>query len=168
MLLISVATFVIGYSSVLLADFFFQIDFRFWFVGIKAMNLMQFQIMLVYLVPFTAFFVLALRALHGGLSVDGDSRTKQYSSNILALMGGFLVFLILQYGSLFLTGFLLTPGQPLNTIVMLQFVPLLTIVGVISTYTYRRTASYLPGACINGLFVSCNVVAGQATQFPGN
>lgn len=168
MLLISLITVAIGYSAVSLADFFFQIDFRFWFVGIKAMNLMQFQIMLVYLVPFTVFFLLALRALHGGLSVDGDSTAKQYASNILALMGGFLAFLILQYGSLFMTGFLLTPEQPLNTIVMLQFVPLLTIVGVISTYTYRRTASYLPGAFINALFVSCYVVAGQATQFPVN
>lgn len=165
MLLISLATVASGYSAVLLADFFFQIDFRFWFVGVKPLNLMQFQIMLVYLAPFTVFFLLALRALHGGLSVAGDSRAKQYASNILALMGGFLVFLILQYGSLFLTGFLLTPRQPLNTIVMIQFVPLLTIVGIISTYAYRRTASYLPGAFINALFVSCYVVAGQATQF---
>ncbi len=168
MLLISLATVASGYSAVLMADFFFQIDFRFWFVGIKPLNLMLFQIMLVYLLPFTVFFLLALRALHGGLSVAGDSPAKQYASNILALMGGFLVFLILQYGSLFLSGFLLTPAQPLNTIVMLQFVPLLTIVGVISTYTYRRTASYLPGAFINALFVSCYVVAGQATQFPVN
>ena len=168
MLLISLATVASGYSAVLLADFFFQIDFRFWFVGIKPLNLMLFQIMLVYLLPFTVFFLLALRALHGGLSVARDSPAKQYASNILALMGGFLVFLILQYGSLFLSGFLLTPAQPLNTIVMLQFVPLLTIVGVISTYTYRRTASYLPGAFINALFVSCYVVAGQATQFPVN
>lgn len=168
MLLISLATVAIGYSAVLLADYFFMIDFRFWFVGVKALNLMQFQIMLVYLAPFTVFFLLALRALHGGLSVQSDSRATQYASNILALMGGFLVFLILQYGSLFLTGFLLTPQQPLNTIVMLQFVPLLTIVGIISTYTYRRTASYLPGAFINALFVSCYIVAGQATQFPVN
>lgn len=165
---LSVATFGIAYTAVLLADFFFQIDFRFWFVGIKAMNLLQFKIMLAYLLPFTVFFVLALRALHGGLSVEGDSVIKQYASNVLALMGGFLAFLLLQYGSLFSTGFLLTPNEPLNTIVMLQFVPLLTIVGIISTYTYRRTASHLPGAFINALFVTSYVVAGQATQFPIN
>ena len=81
-------------------------------------------------------------------------------------MGGFLAFLSLQYGSLFLRGTLLTPAESLNTIVMIQFVPLLTIVAIISTYTYRRTASYLPGAFINALFVSWYIVAGQATQFP--
>jgi len=167
-LLISLATVGIGYAAVLLADFFFQIDFRFWFVGVKPLNLMQFQIMLSYLLPFTLFFVLALRALHGGLSVAGDSAARQYAGNLFALMGGFLIFLLLQYGSLFGTGFLLTPAEPLNTIVMIQFVPLLSIVAILSTYTYRLTASWLPGAFLNGLFVSWYVVAGQATQFAVN
>ena len=165
---LSLGVILVAYSAVLLADFFFQIDFRFWFVGIKAMNLMQFQIMLVYLIPFTAFFLLALRALHAGLTVRGDSAGQQYATNIIALMGGFFLFLVAQYAALFLTGSLLTPNQPLNTIVMIQFVPLLTIVGIITTYTYRRTASYVPGALICGLFVSWYIVAGQATQFPVN
>lgn len=167
-LLISLATVGIGYVAVLLADFFFQIDFRFWFVGIKPLNLMQFQIMLSYLLPFTAFFVLALRALHGGLSVRGDSVMRHYGGNLFALAGGFLIFLLLQYGSLFVTGFLLTPSEPLNTIVMIQFVPLLAIVAILSTWTYRLTASWLPGAFVNALFVSWYVVAGQATQFAVN
>lgn len=166
MLLISLASVAIGYIAVLLAQYFFLVDFRFWFVGVKALSLTQLQIMLVYLLPFTGFFVLALRALHNGLTVASDSRLQQYGSNVLALMGGFLAFLSLQYGSLFLRGTLLTPAESLNTIVMIQFVPLLTIVAIISTYTYRRTASYLPGAFINALFVSWYIVAGQATQFP--
>ena len=161
---IALATVGIGYLAVLAADFFFKVDFRFWFIGVKAMNLHQFQIMLGYLLPFTLFFVLTLRALHAGLSVKGDSRWRQFSSNSLALMGGFLVFLTLQYVSLFGRGVLLTPTEPLNTIVMIQFVPLLLIVVIISTYTYRRTASYLPGAFISALFVSWYIVAGQATQ----
>jgi len=161
---VALATVGIAYLAVLAADFFFKIDFRFWFVGVKAMSLTQFQIMLVYLLPFTLFFVLTLRALHAGLSVAGDSRLLHFGSNSLALMGGFLVFLILQYASLFLRGILLTPAEPLNTIVMMQFVPLLLIVAIISTYTYRRTASYLPGALISALFVSWYIVAGQATQ----
>jgi pimeloyl-ACP methyl ester carboxylesterase len=166
--LLVLATTGIGYASALLADFLFQVDFRFWFVGFKLLSLTQFQIMLAYLLPFTLFFVLALRALHGGLSVAGDSAARQYASNLFALMGGFLLFLLLQYGSLFLTGFLLTPAQPLNTIVMMQFVPLLAMVAVLSTYTWRRTGSWLPGALLNGCVVSWYVVAGQATQFAVN
>jgi pimeloyl-ACP methyl ester carboxylesterase len=166
--LLVLATTGIGYASLLLADFLFQIDFRFWFVGFKLLNLIQFQIMLAYLLPFTLFFALALRGLHAGLSVAGDSAARQYAGNLFALMGGFLAFMLLQYGSLFLTGFLLTPAEALNTIVMMQFVPLLTMVAVLSTFTWRRTGSWLPGALLNGLVVSWYVVAGQATQFAVN
>jgi pimeloyl-ACP methyl ester carboxylesterase len=153
-----------GYLALLLADFFFKVDFRFWFVGLKLLSLTQFQIALVYLVPLFVFFVLAGRALHGGMSVAGDSAARQYLGNAAIMAGGFFVFLLLQYGSLFLRGILLTPAEPLNTIVMIQFVPLLLIISVISTCAWRHTGSYLPGALINTLWVSWYVVAGQATQ----
>jgi hypothetical protein len=52
----------------------------------------------------------------------------------------------------------------LNTIVAIQFVPLLAMVAIISTFTWRRTGSSLPGALICGLFVTWYIVAGQATQ----
>lgn len=167
-ILLGLATIAIAYCAVLLADFFFMIDFRFWFVGVKALSLTQFKIMLVYILPFTAFFLVTLRGLHLGLSVEGDSAKRQYLSNSLALMGGFFAFLVAQYANLFLRDSLLTPVEALNTIVMIQFVPLLLIVAVISTFTYRRTASYIPGALINAFFVSWYIVAGQATQFPVN
>ena len=46
-----------------------------------------------------------------------------------------------QYGSLFSTGLLFTPKEPLNTIVAIQFVPLLATFGAIAAITYRRTNS---------------------------
>lgn len=162
--LIALATVGIGYLAVLAADFLFKIDFRFWFVGVKRLGLQQFQSMLVYLAPFILFFVLILRGLHGGLSVAGDRPLRHYTSNALILAGGFAGFLVLQYGSLFARGVLLTPAEPLNTIVMIQFVPLLLIVSIIATFTYRRSGSHLPGAFICALFVSWYIVAGQATQ----
>lgn len=163
-LLFALVTVLIGYVSLMLADYFFKVDFRFWFVGLKLLSLDQFQTMLMYLLPFTLFFILSLRALHGGLSVAGDSRRNQYVSNASVMAGGFVVFLILQYASLFTGGQLLTPAEPLNTIVMIQFAPLLLMVSVISTCAWRHTGSYVAGALINGLWVSWYIVAGQATQ----
>lgn len=161
---LSVATVAMGYLAVLLAKWLWLVDFRFWFVGLKALSASQWQILPVYLLPFTFFFVLTLRALHGGLAVQGDTPLRTCLSNVAALAGGFGLFLALQYASLFLTGYLLTPDEPLNTIVMIQFVPLLTMVAIISSHAYRRTGSYLAGAFINALFVSWYIVAGQATQ----
>jgi hypothetical protein len=164
-LLIALATVAIAYFAVLVASFLFLIDFRFWFVGVKALSLTQLKMVPVYLLPFTVYFLLTLRSLHLGMSVDGDRPVQAYLANAFVLMGGFLLFLLAQYFWLFTTGALLTPDEPLNTIVMIQFVPLLLIVSLISTFCFRRTASPVPGALISGLFVTWYVVAGQATQF---
>ena len=166
---IAVATVAIGYAALWLADLAFKVDFRFWIVALKLMSAKQALIFLIYLVPFTAFFVVALHVLHRNFSTMAAGRAGLYLTNILALTSGFIVLLVLQYGTLWLTGKLFNPLPdpgfvPLSTIVAIQFVPLLAICAVVATFTWRRTGSSLPGALICGLFVTWYVVAGTATQ----
>ena len=166
---IAVASVAVGYAALWLADLAFKIDFRFWIIAVKLMNAKQFVIFLIYLIPFTAFFVVALHVLHRNFSTMETPRLTLYLTNILALTFGFIVLLALQYGTLWLTGKLFNPLPdpgfvPLSTIVAIQFVPLLAIVAVIATFTWRRTGSSLPGALISGLFVTWYIVAGTATQ----
>jgi pimeloyl-ACP methyl ester carboxylesterase len=166
---IAVASVAIGYAALWLADLAFKIDFRFWIVALKLMSAKQFLIFLIYLVPFTAFFVIALHVLHRNFSTMAAPRGALYLTNILALTLGFIVLVGGQYAILWLTGKLFNPLPdpgfvPLSTIVAIQFVPLLAICAVIATFTWRRTGSSLPGALICGLFVTWYVVAGTATQ----
>lgn len=168
---IALASVAVGYAALWLADLAFKIDFRFWIVALKLMSAKQFLIFLIYLIPFTAFFVVALHVLHRNFSTMDAPRGALYLTNILALTFGFIVLLVLQYGTMWLTGKLFNPVPdpgfvPLSTIVAIQFVPLLAIVAVIATFTWRRTGSSLPGALIAGLFVTWYVVAGTATQVP--
>jgi hypothetical protein len=168
-ILIALATIIVGYGALWLADLVFKIDFRFWIVALKLMNAKQFLIFLIYLVPFTAFFVIALHVLHRNFSTMGAPRGALYLTNILALTLGFIVLLVLQYGTLWLSGQLFNPLPdpgfvPLSTIVAIQFVPLLAICAIIATFTWRRTGSSLPGALICGVFVTWYIVAGTATQ----
>src|ERR1700676_4170971 len=166
---LALSTIIVGCVAVWVADFAFKIDFRVWIVALKLMSAKQFLIFLIFLVPFTAFFVIALHLLHRNFSTLAAGRAGLYLTNILALTLGFIVLLGLQYGTLFLSGKLFNPLPdpgfvPLSTIVAIQFVPLLAIVAVIATFTWRRTGSSLPGALISGLFVTWYVVAGTATQ----
>ena len=168
-ILIALATVLAGYAALWLADLAFKIDFRFWIVALKLMSARQFAIFLIYLVPFTAFFVIALHLLHRNFSTMATGRVALYLTNILALTLGFIVLLALQYGTLWIGGKLFNPLPdpgfvPLSTIVAIQFVPLLAIAAVISTFTWRRTGSSLPGALISGVFVTWYIVAGTATQ----
>ncbi|OKO76626.1 alpha/beta hydrolase [Bradyrhizobium sp. NAS96.2] len=166
---IAVISVAVGYAALWLADLAFKIDFRFWIVALKLMSAKQFLIFLIYLIPFTAFFVVALHVLHRNFSTMDAPRGALYLTNILALTLGFIVLLVLQYGTMWLTGKLFNPVPdpgfvPLSTIVAIQFVPLLAIVAVIATFTWRRTGSSLPGALIAGMFVTWYIVAGTATQ----
>jgi pimeloyl-ACP methyl ester carboxylesterase len=166
---IAVITAAVGYAALWLCDLALKIDFRFWIVALKLMNAKQFLIFLIYLVPFTAFFVIALSVLHRNFSTLKAPRAALYLSNVLALTLGFMVLLVLQYLALWLAGQLFNPLPdpgfvPLSTIVAIQFVPLLAIVAVIATFTWRRTGSSLPGALISGIFVTWYIVAGTATQ----
>jgi hypothetical protein len=163
-MVISMLTISVGYAALAAVDFLFKVDFRFWVVALKLMSPTQVRYFFVYLVPFVAFFLVITHGMHAGLSVKSDSAAKQYLCNVAALSLGFLVFLAVEYIPLFVNGQLFTPSEPLNTIVAIQFLPLLAICAVISTFTYRRTNSYLPGALIAALLVTWYVVAGQATQ----
>jgi hypothetical protein len=168
-ILIAIATIIVGYVVLWLADVAFKIDFRFWIVALKLMSAKHFVIFLIYLVPFTAFFVIALHVLHRNFSTMAAGRGALYLTNIFALTLGFIVLLALQYGALWLTGKLFNPLPdpgfvPLSTIVAIQFVPLLAIVAVIATFTWRRSGSSLPGALICGALVTWYIVAGTATQ----
>jgi pimeloyl-ACP methyl ester carboxylesterase len=168
-ILIAILSVAAGYAALWLADLAFKIDFRFWIVALKLMSAKQFLIFLIYLIPFTAFFVIALHVLHRNFSTMAAGRGALYLTNILALTLGFIVLLGLQYGILWISGRLFNPlPDPgfvaLATIVAIQFVPLLAIVAVIATFTWRRSGSSLPGALICGIFVTWYVVAGMATQ----
>ena len=166
-ILIAVITVAIGYGSLTLADVLFKIDFRFWVVALKLLSPAQFRYVLAYLIPFTAFFAIALRALQANLMVQGDSAAKQYATGVGAMALGFALFLAAEYIPLFTADHLPIPAEALNAIVSIQFLPLMAIVGLISVFTWRRTNSYLPGALICGLFVTWYIVAGTAVQFRG-
>ncbi|MEJ2443846.1 MAG: alpha/beta fold hydrolase [Exilibacterium sp.] len=165
-IILAVWVFAIAYAAVAMADFFFEVDFRIWFIAFKVMSHAQAAAFAVYLLPFVIFFVVALRSLHVALAVSTDSAVVQYLANIAALAAGFVVFLLMQYGLLF-SGH--KPVQfhifdPLRLIISINFVPLMIFVAVVSTFAYRHTGRYLPGALICAAFVTWYMVVGQATQ----
>jgi hypothetical protein len=153
-----------GYLALLLSDFLFKTDFRFWVAALKLLSPRQFAWFLAYVVPLTLCLLVMLRALLR-LAVKGDGALRQYATVIGALAGGFLLFLVAQYGFLFLNGALPVPEEALNAIIAIQFLPLMAMIGAIAVFTWRRTNSPLPGAVIAGIVVSWYIVAGTAVQF---
>jgi hypothetical protein len=48
---------------------------------------------------------------------------------------------------------------------MFQFLPIFTMVALVSTYYFRKTGHIFVGSFINAMLITWIVVAGQATHF---
>ncbi len=165
---IAAATIAVGYLSLVIVDAVFKVDYRFWVLGLHPLDGRHALMAIPYALLWGVYFLVALRAMAANLAVKGEGFIVQSGAWKLAAALGFLVLLIVEYSTLFRTGFLFTPTEPLNTIVAIQFVPLLAVIGAIAAITYRRTNSYVPGALICALLLSWYVTAGTATHwYPG-
>ena len=163
---IAIVTALVCYGALALVGAAYDVDARFWIVALKLMSATQMKIFAVYILPFTVFFVLAMRSMHATLSVEGQGAFSQYVWNALSQVLGLFLVLGLLYAALFATGGLPLPDLALFAIVGLPFIPVLTFTAIFSTFAWRRTNSYLPGAFFGAIFVTWMVVAGQATQVP--
>jgi dienelactone hydrolase len=165
---VAAMTIAMTYLSLLIVDALFKVDYRFWIVGLKPLSFARAAHLPAYFLLWSVFFLITLRGLAAHIAIRGERLIWAWTWAKLAMAGGFFVFVAWQYGTLFATGFLATPDEPLNTIIAIQFVPLLAIIGVIGAFTYRRTNSYVPGALICALLISWYVTAGTADHWaPG-
>lgn len=159
-----------AYLLLAISGWLFTIDFRFWVVAVKEMSPLHFRIFLSYLLPFTLFFLILSTALHGQMrqdKADGSSvsLTRAIWTNVILLAGGFVIFLLVQYIPFVMGGTLFSETEPLLVIVAFQFVPLLSIVAIFSTYFYRKTGHIYVGAFMSAIFVTWMIAASQAIHF---
>jgi len=163
--ILAVLVVLAAYGTLAASAALFGSDYRFWVFGVKPMSLLHLRMGLIYLIPFTLFFVILSTVLHGQMRGREVGLGREVVTNVLLLTGGFAALLAYQYASLFAAGTLAIPGEPLWTIVAFQFLPLMTIVGAVSTWFHRQTGRVYAGAFTSALLVTWIVVASQATHF---
>jgi pimeloyl-ACP methyl ester carboxylesterase len=154
-----------GYLAVHASAAVFKSDFRFWVFAVRPMSLLQTRISLGYAPLFVGFFLVLATVLHGQLRRRGMTLAPEMAMNVCLLVVGFFGLLLFQYVPLLLGGTLAIPSEPLWTIISFQFLPIMTMVALLSTFFYRRTGHIYVGSFVNGILVTWIVVASQATHF---
>jgi hypothetical protein len=107
--------------------------------------------------------------LHGQFRAAGRETTmaRDMVMNALILVTGIAVLIAVNYVPLLLGGTLWVDTQPLLAIVAgFQFVPILAIVAIMSTFFFRLTGTVYTGAFLGAIFVTWTLAAGTATQYP--
>ena len=153
-----------AYASLVLTSFFFTTDFRFWVFAVKPMSALHLRISLSYVIPFVAFFWVYGVVLFGQLRRDEGPVAEMFRFLALSTFG-FVGLIAYQYVPLFMDGTLAIPSESLWSIIAFQFLPIMTIVGLVTAYFQRKTGHVYVGAVVSGLLVTWIVVASQATHF---
>ncbi|MGA9533540.1 MAG: alpha/beta fold hydrolase [Anaerolineales bacterium] len=154
-----------GYFTLLLTDYFFKTDFRFWVFAVKLLNPLQLRIALSYLIPFLFYFLMLNLVVFGQLRKAGWGLWKQMLVNVVILVLGYVVVLVYQYVPLLSGGTLALADESLWSIIMFQFLPLMTIAGVLMTFFNRKTGRVYVGAFLFSMLLSWIVVASTAIHY---
>ena len=163
--LLAFLTLLAGYVSLLVTDAVFKTDYRFWVFAIKPMSSLQFQMAIPYFVLFAAYFIVASTFVNGILRREKLSFIQELGIALVLNVLGYVVLLLTQYVPFFAGGLPANPNEALWTIIAYQFVPIMSIVALITTVANRITGRIWVGAFIVSMLIAWIVVASQATHF---
>lgn len=168
--LLALIVIFFAHLSLVISDWLFETDYRLWIFAIKPLDSMHFQMTLGYIIPFVLYFLVLGVILHGqmrpGKTGETMSRGKEMIINALLLISPYVIALLIHYVPLYAGGTLgFGDTHSLSGIVMWQFIPIFAIIGVISTYFYRKTGHIYVGAFINAMLVTWVLVASQGVHY---
>lgn len=154
-----------GYFTLILTDYFFKTDYRFWVFAIKLLNPLQLRIAIVYFVPLFFYFFLLNTVIFAQLRTDKMSPAMEMVVTIAILALGYAILLVYQYVPLLTGGTLSNSAEPLWTIIAFQFLPLMTIAGAVKTYFNRKTGHVYVGAFMTAMLLAWIVVGSTAIHY---
>jgi hypothetical protein len=122
---------------------------------------------LSYLIPFIVYFIILGLVLNGQLRPTRKGMEMSLGSemaiNVALLVLGFVGLIAFQYIPLLMGGTLALRSEILFSIILFQFLPIMTIVALAYTFFYRKTGHIYVGAFLCAMLVTWIIVASQAT-----
>ncbi len=146
-----------------------NVDMRWWMLLIRPMEPHRFLSALIYLIPFTAIFLvngllafgwLRLRDFGGGIqtSVIWSSALFFVNASGIAIIIGIQMFSLYTYGKPYFgeVGY-----DTLMVILGNGFIPLLAVTSIVSTLCFRKTGNIYTGAFLSGMLATWMIACYQ-------
>ncbi len=160
--LLAMIVFLATYGLLVIIDFFFLSDARFWVFSIKTLTPIKFWILIKYLPFFLFFYLINSLLLNSFTRMRGASEGTNIVLMILANIGGLAVLTILDYTWLFSTGIKLFPYVPfppnmtsaLAGLFVWNFLFILPLAAISGRLFFRKTGSIWLGGFINSLVIT--------------
>ena len=155
----ALATIVLAYVVLWLMDLIFKADFRIWTFAFKTFDANIIPAILRYLPTFLLFYLVSTAGITVNTNTERLQGVKGYLLAIALNAGGAILWLILQYATLFSKGVAMEPGSALSGIVLVAMVPTLSIAAIISRRLYKRTGNIWTPAFLNAILMTTMTMA---------
>lgn len=156
---------VAGFACVFLVDILFKTDFRIWTFAFKTFEASAVPAALKYMPLFLIYYTVAGMACVYNTSSEKLQGAWGYVLAALTNMGGILIWLVLQYGKLFITGSAFYPDEALSGILLQALVPTLAIVSCLTKLFYKKTGNIWTAVFFNTMLMTMMTVANTAIYF---
>lgn len=160
--LTAVVAIVIGYAILYTVDTVFKTDFRLWTFAVKTFESQHVIALLKYAPLFFIYFFVIGIAVNMNTAGEKFNGVKGYIASILHYVGGLMLYLVYQYGLLFITGVAGYPAESLSSIIVIGLVPVLAIAAVFNRYLFRRTGNVYVAAFLNTILITMITLANTA------
>ena len=155
----ALATIVLAYAVLWLMDLIFKADFRIWTFAFKTFEANIIPAVLRYLPTFLLFYIISTIGITVNTNTERLQGAKGYLLAIALNAGGAILWLILQYCTLFSKGVAMEPGSALSGIVLVAMVPTLSIAAIVSRNLYKRTGNIWTPAFLNAILMTTMTMA---------
>ena len=143
-----------GYIILFTVDALFQTDFRIWLFAVRAFNTHHVLTALGYMPFFFLYFFINGIALQINTNSKYLTGVKGYSVAFLMNFGGLLVWQVIQYGKLFITGVAAWPTVNLNSITLYGTLAILFTSTLLTKKFLEKTNNVYTGAFLNTIVVT--------------
>ena len=158
-------TVVAAYAVLWLMDAIFKADFRIWTFAFKTFDANILPAILRYLPTFLAFYLISTAGITVNTNTERLQGAKGYILAILLNAGGPILWLAVQYITLFSRGVAWQSGSALSGIMLVAMVPTLSIAAIISRNLYKKTGNiWLPGF-LNAILMTTMAIANTMVVF---
>lgn len=161
----AVVTVVAAYAVLFLMDALFKVDFRIWTFAFKTFDADILPAILRYLPTFLLFYIVSTASITVNTNTEKLQGAKGYLLAIVLNAGGPILWLAVQYISLFASGVAVWSGSALSGIMLVAMVPTLSVAAIISRNLYKKTGNIWTPAFLNALLMTTMTIANTMVAF---
>ena len=165
--LLAIIVFIATYFLLVIGDFFFKADGRFWVFSVKTLTPVKFFILIKYLPFFLLFYLTNILLLNSFTRIRGAGEGVNITLMIIANVAGLAVITILDYIWLFKTGIKLFPYVPyppkttsaLAGVLLWNLLFILPVAAVIGRLFFKKTGTIWLGGFVNSLIITLYAIS---------